>query len=397
MEFGLGYWRRLQLQLFGSALAGVVLAVLVRLAVGVEWSEALLFALPLALAAAPLSTSAGYLCRALPLSRTPAVRLALAAAGAAVVSGILWAGAGYGWWGLLSRSGWVGSDPAMVSVVVVLVAAFGGPLYLLSMAVHYLVRAFEESVEASQRVLASEIAHRDAELRALRAQVDPHFLFNSLNSISGLLTVDPVRARDMCQRLGDFLRESLEVGASARIPLRREVALAEQYLRIEQVRFGRRLSVETALAPEAADLPVPPLVLQPLVENAVRHGIATRLEGGTIEIAARRNGDYAVIDVRNPKDADTTRPGTGRGLDLVRRRVLAMFGSRAALTISSAAESYVVSVSVPVVREADEAARESQVMSADAAGQIRTVRATPSGSGRAPSQDDLARGEGLAR
>ena len=137
------------------------------------------------------------------------------------------------------------------------------------------------------------------------------------------------------------------------------------------MRFGRRLSVETALAPEAADLPVPPLVLQPLVENAVRHGIATRLEGGTIEIAARRTRDYAVIDVRNPKDADTTRPGTVLGLDLVRRRVLAMFGSRAAVTISSAAESYVVSVSVPVVREADEAARESQVMlGPNAAGQI---------------------------
>jgi LytS/YehU family sensor histidine kinase len=93
---------------------------------------------------------------------------------------------------------------------------------------------------------------------------------------------------------------------------------------------------------------VPPLILQPLVENAVRHGIATRLDGGAIEIAVRRAGDRAIIVVSNPRDPDASRKGTGLGLDIVRRRLAAAFGDAAALSIEAAPESYKVSVSLPV-------------------------------------------------
>jgi LytS/YehU family sensor histidine kinase len=152
----------------------------------------------------------------------------------------------------------------------------------------------------------------------------------------------------MCQLLADFLRDSLSLGSAARIPLGREVALAEQYLRIEQVRFGDRLRVETTVATDGAQLTVPPLILQPLVENAVRHGIATMLDGGAIEIAARRSGSRALIVVTNPRDPDAARKGTGLGLDNVRRRLAAAFGDAAALSVEAAPASYRVSISLPV-------------------------------------------------
>lgn len=346
-----GKGRALNIRLLAMALVAASTGLLVQLALQWPWEDALALAIPVALCGTPLWFSAAYLCRAMPIARTPATRVVTASLGAAGVTGAVWAAAAYGCWRGLQAAG-VALDDAHLQTAIVLLASFGYLGHLLAAALYYLVHAFQESTEAARQVLASEVAHRDAELRALRAQVDPHFLFNSLNSISGLTTADPARARQMCHLLAEFLRESMAVGASGRIPLAREIALAEQYLGVEQVRFGSRLSVTASVAEGSDGLLVPPLILQPLVENAVRHGIATCLDGGTIEIAARRSGDRAVVEVRNPKDADTRRPGTGLGLDLVRRRLSATYGARATLAIESGATWYQVSLSVPAESEA---------------------------------------------
>ena len=343
--------QRLQLHLIAWGLVGVMLGLLVRTVIGAQWGAALIFAMPMGLVAAPVSLSAWYLCRAMPLGRTNTLRVAGTAVFAAVVTSALWAGAGRLWWNSLRRAGLDLIDPP--AALTALLAGLGALAYLLAVTVHYLLQAFEESAAAARRALESQIAQRDAELRALRAQVDPHFLFNSLNSISGLIGADPDKARRMCQLLGDFLRDSLSLGAAARIPLGRETALAEQYLRVEHVRFGARLTLRVAVAPDAAPVPVPPLILQPLVENAVRHGIATCLDGGTIEIAADRIGARAVVSITNPRDADGGRRGTGFGLDIVRKRLAASFGDAAALAIEPSPERYKVSLTIPV----EEAAR----------------------------------------
>jgi signal transduction histidine kinase len=338
--------RRLELHVLTWTLVGAILALLVRTALDVSWGASLVFALPLGALAAPLSQSAWYLCRAMPLSRTPVLRVVVTACGAAAVTAAVWAAAAYEWWLALvwlGRIRAVAPMPTLTSIV----AGLGALAYLLSIAMHYLGQAFQESERAARRVLEAEIAHRDAELRALRAQIDPHFLFNSLHSIGGLVGVDPDKAREMCQLLADFLRDSLTLGASARISLGREVALAEQYLHVEQVRFGRRLALHSSVTDDSARLLVPPLILQPLVENAVRHGIATCVQGGTIEISARRAGDRAVIDIRNPCDIDGGRRGTGFGLNIVRRRLGASFGSDAALTVTPETTSYRVSITLP--------------------------------------------------
>ncbi len=338
---------RLQFHLFAWVLVGALLGVLVHVLMGVGWTRAMLFGVPLGILAAPVSLSSEYLCRAMPLPRTSMIRVAPTALAASVVTAGAWAVAGRSWWQVTVRP-----DPAFASASIApltaLLVGVGALAYLFALSVQYLFQAFEHSAEVSQRALTSQVGQREAELRALRAQVDPHFLFNSLNSISGLIGADPVKARKMCQLLADFLRDSLSLGSAARIPLGREVALAEQYLRIEQVRFGDRLRVETAVATEGTELTVPPLILQPLVENAVRHGIATMIDGGAIQIAARRSGPRALIIVTNPRDPDAARKGTGLGLENVRRRLAAAFGDDAALSVEAAPESYRVSISLPV-------------------------------------------------
>jgi hypothetical protein len=335
------------LYLVAWGLVGATLGLLARTLLATPWLESMAFGLPMGLVAAPISLSAWYLCRALPLSKTDPGRVALTALLAALITSSLWAGAGRGWWTVLARLGFDMGETARGPLVVLLVG-LGALSYLLSVTVHYVLQASDESALAARRALESQVAQRDAELRVLRAQVDPHFLFNSLNSIAGLTGADPERARRMCQLLGDFLRDSLSLGSASRIPLVREVALATQYLDIEQVRFGSRLDVDVSVAPDAEAVPVPPLIVQPLVENAVRHGIATLIDGGCISLSASVVGQRAVVVVANPRDPDGGRPGTGFGLNIVRQRLARSFGDSAALAVQPDATSYRVTITMPI-------------------------------------------------
>jgi LytS/YehU family sensor histidine kinase len=153
----------------------------------------------------------------------------------------------------------------------------------------------------------------------------------------------------MSQRLADFLRDSLKLGALAEIPLSDELALAEHYLSVEQVRYGSRLRVDV-LVPEAAMMcRVPPLLLQPLVENAVTHGIAHLVEGGTVTISAERASGGLEIAIENPCDPDRrARRGAGVGLDNVRMRLEALFGRRARLDIVRAPDRFRVELTLPI-------------------------------------------------
>jgi LytS/YehU family sensor histidine kinase len=233
----------------------------------------------------------------------------------------------------------------------------GATLFLLTAALHYLLGAFAASQEAERRALELEVASREAELRALRAQLHPHFLFNSLNSINALIAARPEEARRLCVRLGDFLRRSLLVGSRETIPLAEELDLAEQLLSIERVRFGDRLSHEIRASEEARACLVPPLVLQPLIENAVTHGIAQLLDGGCVKVAAERRGGDLVLGVENPRDPDSPgRRGAGIGLSNVRRRLAALHGEDADLRVVPSAGAFRVEVRMPARGRASESA-----------------------------------------
>jgi LytS/YehU family sensor histidine kinase len=151
-----------------------------------------------------------------------------------------------------------------------------------------------------ERLLRAEAEVRDVRLSALRYQLNPHFLFNSLNAVSTLvLEGNPPAATRMLAQIGEFLRTILDNEAVPETPLSQEIAFAEQYLAIEQTRLGSRLRVEVAISPETFDALVPSMLLQPLIENAVRHGIASLVEGGTIRIESKLQGAQLQIRVQN--------------------------------------------------------------------------------------------------
>lgn len=231
-----------------------------------------------------------------------------------------------------------------------MILAVGVVLYALAAALHYLLMAFEEARRAERNALELEVLAREAELRSLRAQIDPHFLFNALNSISSLTGSNPAAARQMCLELAEFLRESLRVGGVASIPLAEELALTEKYLAVERARFGPRLKVEREISAEAGTCGVPPLVLQPLVENAVRHGVANLVDGGFVRIAARRSGDQLHLTVENPVDPGVAaEPGEGVGLANVRGRLAALYGQEASVEIRRDGDVFRVELVLPAV------------------------------------------------
>lgn len=216
-------------------------------------------------------------------------------------------------------------------------------IYLLSIALHYVLFAVESSRKA-------EILSREAELKALKAQVNPHFLFNSLNSISALTTIDPGKAREMCIRLSEFLRNSLRLGERTSVPFAEELALTRTYLEVEQVRFGQRLRVSQSFDTGCTDCDVPPLVVQPLIENAIKHGIATLVEGGEISMTGRRTREAVRITIENPFDPDAPEARkNGFGLISVRNRLYARYGETARMDIQVERNRYRVVLTLPCI------------------------------------------------
>ena len=296
--------------------------------------HALIVALPLAYAYAFVCLSVWYVSRSMPLAMTGVARIIGTALAAATFSSAGWLLLAKLWVGALTGRGWLPASVQQDASFDPLIFGLGVLLYLLSLAMSYLLVAFEETREAERRALHGQVLSREAELRSLRAQIDPHFLFNSLHSISALTTIDAAAARRMCLLLAQFLRESLQLGSQDRIPLARELAMVEHFLEVERVRFGDRLQVHISDG-DAGSCLIAPLLLQPIVENAVTHGIAHVLTGGTVTISVSRSDVLLTIAVENPCDPDRPRrTGTGLGLANVRARLAALHGSEARLQTS---------------------------------------------------------------
>ena len=196
-----------------------------------------------------------------------------------------------------------------------------------------------DQIEAGYRAVAEnrvreerlrELAAR-SELKALKAQINPHFLFNALNSISALIRIDPGAAQRTLERLSGIFRVTLLASENEAVPFEKEIELVDAYLDIERARFGRRLAVEQEISDAARRVMVPPLILQPIVENAVRHGISPRIEGGRVRISARLDGGDLVVSVEDdgpgidPATVDAALAG-GYGLRNVRDRLNTKFG-----------------------------------------------------------------------
>jgi signal transduction histidine kinase len=185
-------------------------------------------------------------------------------------------------------------------------------LFAIQQALRFHAEKIRREVEASR--LATELAQ--SRLQALKSQLQPHFLFNTLHAIATLLDEDVVSAEDMLLRLSDLLRAFLEDYDGQEVSLRRELVLLDLYLGIQRTRFKDRLTTKIYVAPDTLDCAVPSLILQPIVENAIRHGIGEHVGADCIEIEIRRENDGLCIDVRNSNSTLKEGPASGHGIGL---------------------------------------------------------------------------------
>jgi len=296
--------------------------------------------------------SAWYSCRATPVQSAGFLQLLATHFLAAMLLSGLWLAFAHGLaYGLSFMPVFRGLNERLRQVATIL-WTIGILLYLLSVGLHYVLLAVESSRQAEQREAAARVLARDAELRALKAQINPHFLFNSLHSISALTSIDASRAREMCISLSDFLRMTLGLGEKASVPLGEELTLLHKFLAVEKIRFGTRLDMQEQVAPEALDCIVPPLLLQPLVENAVTHGISALPEGGWIRLKIAQPSPEALhVEVENTFDPEApARRKSGMGLKIVQQRLEARYGTRAAFAVTRDDSHFRVTMDFPAER-----------------------------------------------
>jgi len=352
---GVSRWYAALLYLLAWLMLGLATAALLA-AGGAGWGVSLLFAVPLAIVYANATAfSAYYVCRAYPIGQKHPAAIVGGVGITAACAAALWCAIGSAWASLLRALAPEGAAFELDAARLATLFALGVILYGLAAAVNYLLIEAERVRQLETRELETRLMAQDAELRMLRTQVDPHFLFNSLNSISALTSIDPGAARAMTLRLAGFFRQSLGLHADRKVPLSRELDLVREFLAIEQVRFGERLRFEAEVTPEAGACLVPPMLLQPLVENAVKHGIGQMIEPGRIAIRAARAGSLLRIGVENDVDPDTPCvKGTGVGLENVRRRLAAAYGIEASTHWARDGARFRVELSLPAATEQEE-------------------------------------------
>lgn len=206
-----------------------------------------------------------------------------------------------------------------------------------------------EQKEQEERKKDAEKLAREAELFKLRQQLQPHFLFNSLNSINALIGSRPQEARKMVQQLSDFLRGTIKKDETQWVNLQEELQYLQLYLDIEKVRFGNRLATHSVIDEDTHQLKLPALLLQPIVENAIKFGLYDTIGETVIEITAVKEGNNLVIKVKNPFDPETSSPrqGTGFGLNSVQRRLYLLFARNDLVTTEAKDNIFTTIVRIP--------------------------------------------------
>jgi LytS/YehU family sensor histidine kinase len=224
-------------------------------------------------------------------------------------------------------------------------------IYFLQISVFYLLLNMKELKERMTREASLTALLREAELNNLRAQIKPHFLFNSLNSVSALTMTDPSKAQDMVIKLSEFMRYSLAMGEEAMSTLENELYHSGLYMDIEKIRFSDRLVIEEEINASCSDWPVPAMILQPLLENAVKHGVYTISGPSSIRLCVNCTTEYLHVSISNNYDKEAApRKGTGTGLQNVKSRLAAIYGRHDLLTITMQEAYFAVVLRFPAFR-----------------------------------------------
>ncbi len=288
------------------------------------------------------------------------LRLVPRAVGLAVAMSLLWTIIGYGWIYGVIRDPW---PDALNPLLLMSISIINGTIvYAGWMSFYFIYHVFNRYNLLEIERLRLTTVVKDAELRALKSQINPHFMFNSLNSVRALIDEDPARARQAVTQLANMLRYSLQSGSKQTVSFEDELMVVNDYLALEQVRHEERLRLRLDVAPETLRRAVPPMLLQTLVENAVKYGIAPRSEGGEIAIVARLVDGNLDIEVRNPGNlhrvnksgasATGAQRSTQVGLRNALDRLQLLFGDSATLQLVQSAPD-VVSAKVNVPQSHD--------------------------------------------
>lgn len=220
--------------------------------------------------------------------------------------------------------------------------------YLLMVAVFYLYILYRKNREKADREKELRIEVREAVLRALKSQINPHFLFNSLNSIASLTITDPEKAREMVIALSDFMRYSLRKQQNEMVPLGDEINHTELYLKIEKIRFGSKMTYSFRVEPECIACQIPTLLLQPLFENSIKYGVYEASDPVEISLDARKENNHVVLTLFNTYDPEAATPkGEGIGLKNTRERLRLAYNSNNLINVEDRDGKFSVTIYLP--------------------------------------------------
>ncbi|MBI3348757.1 MAG: histidine kinase [Burkholderiales bacterium] len=345
----LTHWRALAAYLAAWGLAGPALAALLKALDVAPLGRALPWTTPLCAVLAFVMLAVYYPCRSRPFDSTRWTTALWYRAGLVAVLAAVLLGAAAGWDAAGSLLGHPGGWVGLTHRSLVLLAAALLGLLTLSVLAHDLLITSQRAHAAAAREAQARLLARDMELQLLRLQIDPHFLFNSLNSISALTSLDPPAARAMAIDLAQFFRQTLALAGRERIRLADELGLVEHYLAIEGQRLGDKLRFAIDAPADTRDALLPPLTLQPLAENALKHGLRPRDDGGLLQLQALVRDGWLHLAVRNPVPATPSdEGGLGHGLRNLRERLAAQYGNRARVHWGATAEGFAVEITLPL-------------------------------------------------
>lgn len=227
-------------------------------------------------------------------------------------------------------------------------ATVGGLMFMVFVMIYYMLIFYNELEEKERQHETMNRILRETELNALKSQLNPHFLFNSLNSVSALTITDPDLARDMINRLSDFMRYSLKKNDNKLLPLRDELKNIARYMEIEKVRFGDRLLCEAEVPEQCKNMQIPVLLLQPIYENAIKHGVYESIEPVSIRTFCRElNDDLVISIINNYDDENSPHKGEGIGLKNVSERLQLFYNRSDLVTINKENHHFEVELTIP--------------------------------------------------
>jgi len=288
-----------------------------------------------------------HLCQRLPINRTPIFFIVIFQSIAGVFTVGLWLILGYIWSAEAVHLG-IQHGREIYQLTFITNGVLATILYAVWVLLHYTYLTANTSEADNSEILRKRLLISEIELKTLKETVHPHFMYNSLNMLANLSQVTPEKIHGLCVQIADFLRYSVNYSKSERVTVAEEVTHIKNYLSIEQERYGQRCIVDFNIADKANSTEVIPLILFPLVENAVKHGIDASLEKGYIKIAIQKNDVGLQIEVKNSTDPlGGNRKGTGLGLSSLKKRLAGYYGSNATMVVESDDHEFVVKLHLP--------------------------------------------------